>query len=204
MSVYSTKEELETIANYLLAYMKIPYFQDDSIPGKIMEKIISLVHDAKQLATYDYVDVVKKGHHGWSIKSTKDSTPLTWKRAKIANRNHLIAESLKSDEGLKKLGDTIIKFCNDHAEESIKKFNLKQIGYARLVMFEDDTAIYFEKILCEESDPIIFSKDDYSWSWSTQKKSGKKEQLSALHGKCIHTNKKIFAWHGQGENRACK
>jgi len=45
MAVYSSKEEeLEKIANYLLAYMKIPYFQDDSIPGKIMEKIISLVH----------------------------------------------------------------------------------------------------------------------------------------------------------------
>jgi len=47
MSVYSTKEELESIARYLTAYMRIPFFQDDTIPGKIMEKIISIVHNAE-------------------------------------------------------------------------------------------------------------------------------------------------------------
>ena len=45
MTIFSTPEQLEKIAEYLTAYMKIPFFQDDTIPGKIMEKIISLVHE---------------------------------------------------------------------------------------------------------------------------------------------------------------
>lgn len=201
MGVFSSKEELIKIANYLQAYMTIPYFQDDSIPGKIMEKIVELVHKAEQLPTYDYVDVVKRNSYGWSIKSTKDSTPLTWKRAKIANRNNLIQESLLSEKGLKHLGDKIIDFCNEHARESLTKFNLTEIGYARLIVFEDNSAIYFERMLCNQNNPNIFNKDDYVWSWSIQKEGTKKEQLSALHAKNIHTNKKAFAWHGQGENQ---
>lgn len=201
MAVYSTKEELEKIANYLIAYMKIPYFQDDSIPGKIMEKIISLVHEADQLPTYDYVDVVKAGHHGWSIKSTKEDTPLTWKRAKISNKSKLIEASLKSDDGLKVLGDAIIDFCNSHAVESMNKFKLTDICYSRLIVLHDNTAIYFERMLCNKTNPVIFKKEDYKWEWSIQKEAKKKEQLTALHGKNIHTGKKAFAWHGLSENQ---
>ena len=35
------------------------------------------------LGTYDFVDVIKRGSKcGWQVKSTKESTPVTWKRAK--------------------------------------------------------------------------------------------------------------------------
>lgn len=101
MTIYSTKDELAKIAHYLTAYMRIPYFQDDTIPGKVMEKIISLVRGGEQLATYDYVDVCISGKVGWQVKSTKNDTPLTWKRAKIANSEALIKEPENEGAGLK-------------------------------------------------------------------------------------------------------
>lgn len=201
MTIYSNKKQLKEIADYLTAYMRIPYFQEDTIPGKIMEKIISIVHGGEQLATYDYVDVCKKGRIGWQVKSTKEDTPLTWKRAKIANSSRLIIESERNPTGLKKLGDAIIEFCNDHAKESILNYNLEEIGYSRLIMFDDCSAIYFERLICTKSNPQIFNKDNYTWRWSIPKNTTKKEQLPALHGTDLLSNKKAFAWHGRGENQ---
>jgi hypothetical protein len=201
MTVYSSKEKLEKIAHYLIAYMKIPYFQDDTIPGKIMEKIIAMVHSAKQLTTYDYVDVVIEGKTGWQVKSTKFASPLTWKRVKLANQVALIKSSENSEKGCQALGDAIIDFCNAHAQESFDKFELEEIGYSRLIMFKDNTAIYFERLLCGKNNPLIFNKEDYTWAWSIQKNTAKKEQLTALHGTYIKTNEKAFAWHGRGENQ---
>ena len=201
MTIYSNKEELEKIAHYLIAYMKIPYFQDDTIPGKIMEKIISMVHSAKQLTTYDYVDVVLEGKVGWQVKSTKKKSPLTWKRAKLANQAALIKNSENSEKGRQDLGGAIIDFCNTHAKHSLDKYQLDEIGLARLIMFKDNTAIYFEKQLCTKTKPEIFLKEDYIWKWSIEKPAGEKEQLTALHGTNVKTNKKAFAWHGRGENQ---
>jgi len=201
MTVYSSKEQLTKIAHYLTAYMRIPYFQDDTIPGKVMEKIISLVHGGQQLATYDYVDVYINKQVGWQVKSTKADTPLTWKRAKIPHADALIRESEKSDAGLKKLGDAIIDFCNSHAVESLNLYQLSEIGYARLIMLDDDTAIYFERKICSKNKPNIFDKDDYIWHWSKPKATVKKEQLTALHGVHKTTKRKAFAWHGRGENQ---
>lgn len=225
MTVYSTETQLKDIAHYLTAYMKIPYFQDDAIPGQIMEKIISLVRNGEQLNTYDYVDVIMPGRKndrpkkkkdgkkmrseeqpdwrqqfGWSIKSTKEGTPLTWKRAKIKNSELLIKAS-NTAQGLHALGNAIIDFCNAHAAESIAKFQLDAIGYARLIMHPDGTVTYFEKELCTREYPSIFKRDDYVWSWSVPKETTKKEQLSALHGVNKNTEKKAFAWHGRGENQ---
>ncbi len=121
MRVFSSAQQLQTIADYLFAYMRTPYFQDDTIPGKVMEKIISLVHSAEQLATYDYVDVCRPHDVGWQVKSTKDTTPLTWKRAKIANSDALIRKSENSTEARQELGDAIIDFCNNHVRESLKE-----------------------------------------------------------------------------------
>ncbi len=201
MSVYSTKPQLRQIVQYLTAYMQIPYFQDDTVPGKVMEKIIALVRGGEQLATYDYVDVVIPGEVGWQVKSTKAATPLTWKRAKIANASALIPASEKSPEGEQKLGNAIIEFCNAHAQESLQRFELQEIGYARLIMFDDNTAIYFERAICSTANPHIFEAEDFNWRWSTAKVATKKEQLSALHGTRIATKKKAFAWHGRGENQ---
>ncbi|MDV6344778.1 hypothetical protein [Nitrosomonas sp. Is37] len=198
--MYSSKEQLEKIAHYLTAYMKIPYFQDDTIPGKVLEKIISLVHGGKQLPTYDYVDVCIPGKIGWQVKSTKEDTPLTWKRAKIANSEFLIKKSEEIGK-TKELGDAIIDFCNHHASQSIKLYNLEEIWYSRLIMFKDNTAIYFERLLCTKDKTNIFDKEDYEWRWSIQKKAIKKEQLSAFHGVNKKTKIKAFAWHGKGENQ---
>lgn len=200
MAVYSTQKQLLEIVSYLSAYMRIPYFQDDTIPGKVMEKIVALVRSSKQLTNYDYVDVCTPGSVGWQVKSTKDTTPLTWKRAKIANANELIRLSKLSDLGLQNLGDSIINFCNEHAHESFEKYKLAEIGYARLIMFENGSAIYFERLIATKSEPDIFSKDDYSWHWSVQKNAVRKEQLPALHG-MNKDGKKVFAWHGLGENQ---
>lgn len=201
MTIYSTKTQLTQIVHYLTAYMRIPYFQDDTIPGKVMEKIISRVHGGEQLSTYDYVDVCINGKVGWQVKSTKDDTPLTWKRAKIANSGQLIKASENDAESLKKLGDAIIDFCNSHASESIDHYALNEIGYSRLIMFSDNSAIYFERLVCTKETPVIFDRNDYVWHWSTPKQTTKKEQLPALHGIHKKTQKKAFAWHGRGENQ---
>jgi hypothetical protein len=201
MTTYSTKEQLASIAHYLTAYMKIPFFQDDTIPGKIMEKILSLVHGGKQLGTYDYVDVYINGKIGWQVKSTKSKTPMTWNRAKIANSKELIIESENGEDGANKLGSAIIDFCNQHVKESLEKFNLEEIVLSRLIMFDDNTAIYYERLLSTQKNPEIFDKDDYVWSWSKPKKVVKKEQLHALHGIHKKTGHKNFSWHGKGENQ---
>jgi hypothetical protein len=181
--------------------MRIPYFQDDTIPGKIMEKIVSLVRGGEQLGTYDYVDVCINNKIGWQIKSTKQETPLTWKRAKIAGSAKLIEDSWKSAQAAQLLGDKIIEFCNESAAHSLEKYKLSEIGYLRLIMHPDGTATYFERLVSSRAKPDVFNKKDYSWEWSEQRKTGTKEQLAAL--KAIHktTNKKVFAWHGQGENQ---
>ncbi len=200
-STYSTKEELRGIANYLKAYMKIPFFQDDSIPGKIMEKIISIVRNGEQLVTYDYVDVCIHNDVGWSVKSTKENTPLTWKRAKIPNSASLILESENDPVHCQKLGDLIISFCNNHITESMNKYNLNSVGYSRLVLYKNNTAIYFERELCNSKNSNLFNAIDYTWKWSKAKNTKGKEQLTALHGTNKKTNKKEFAWHGKGENQ---
>jgi hypothetical protein len=200
MKIYSSKNEMIQIVEYLTAYMKIPYFQDDNIPGKVMEKILSLVRGGDQLATYDYVDVCVENSVGWQVKSTKSDTPLTWKRAKIANSEQLIAKSEENDEGLVILGNAIIDLCNNHAAESIEKYKLEEIGYSRLIIFPDNTAIYFERLICTKDSPEIFDKSSYTWKWSPRKSTKKKEQLSALHG-LDKSNKKVFSWHGRGENQ---
>jgi hypothetical protein len=201
MTVYSTKKQFEEIARYLTAYMRIPYFQDDNIPGKVMEKIFSLVRKAEQLNTYDYVDVVIRNEVGWQIKSTKSSTPLTWKRAKIKNSNMLIKKSEESEIDRQNLGNSIIDFCNKHAEDSMKKYKLKKIGYSRLIMLDNNIAIYFEREVCAKEYPIIFEKNNFTWKWSKEKNTKGKEQLPALHGTDLKNNQKAFSWHGRGENQ---
>jgi len=82
-STYSTSKQLEKIANVLTGYLKLP-FSGDSIPGALMENVIASVRNGEVLNTYDFVDVINQNEKvGWQVKSTKASTPVTWKRAKI-------------------------------------------------------------------------------------------------------------------------
>ncbi len=181
--------------------MRLP-FSGVSIPGAVIEGVLGHVRDGDILRTYDFVDVVNRGAAvGWQVKSTLAQTPVTWKRAKIPDRPELIIASERSSSGLQALGDAIINFCNEHAEESIRRYNLSKIGYARLLICDDEQAVYFERLLCTRDDPRVFRPEEFSWRWSTPKETNKKEQLSALHGTHKTTGKKWFAWHGRGENQ---
>ena len=199
--IYSTVDQLGTIRRVLRSYLRLP-FSTDSVPGAFMEAVLAHVHHGEVLATYDYVDVVNRHQRvGWSIKSTKADTPLTWKRAKLAAKAGLIADSLKTTAGLQKLGDEIIRFCNTHAHESLTKYKLDAIGFARLVLHKNGSIRYFERELCTKAKPDIFNPQDFTWRWSTEKKGGKKEQLSALHGFHVSSGARWWAWHGHGENQ---
>ena len=201
MNIYSTPEQLETLVGLLRKYSRLPFSQD-TIPGAVMESALAYVQQAEVLNTYDFVDVIKPEEQiGWQVKSTKAATPVTWKRAKIPDRDRLIRESEESEEGLKALGNAIIRFCNEHAHESLERYNLKEIGYSRLIIRPGQEVVYFEKLLCSTENPDVFAPDAFSWRWSVEKKTKGKEQLSALHGIHVPTQKKWFAWHGKGENQ---
>jgi len=200
-NAFSEKSQLEAISSILRGYIKLP-FALETIPGSFMETVLAHVRKGTVLNTYDFIDVLNAEMQiGWQVKSTKDTTPVTWKRAKIKESDNLITASQKSEKGLIALGNAIIDFCNDHALESIEKYNLTKIYYSRLVIFEGKEVLYFEKLLCTKDNPIIFNKNDFYWKWSRQKNTIRKEQLPALHGFHKTTNKKWFAWHGLGENQ---
>lgn len=201
MSIYSDKNQLSKIESILTRYLRLP-FSKETIPGAIMEATLAHIRQGKVLNTYDFVDVIKpKERIGWQVKSTKEKTPVTWKRAKIPNAESLIKQSRQSDAGLQRLGDAILKFCNDHAVESMNQYDLKKIGYARLIVREDKSVTYFEKTLCSTQNPKIFDPNEFLWKWSIPKKTMKKEQLPALHGIHKPTERKWWAWHGLGENQ---
>ena len=199
--VIADKQQLAAIAKILQNYLRLPFSQTN-IPGAILEGILGHVRNAEVLRTYDFVDVIdRKQKLGWQVKSTIESTPMTWKRAKIPTSIALITESRKSKDGLQALGDAIINFCNHHAAESFRIYDLDEIAFSRLIVHKDGRGTYYEKSLCTRKMPNIFEPEDFTWTWSKQKVTKTKEQLSALHGVHIPSGKKWFAWHGLGENQ---
>jgi hypothetical protein len=201
MSVYSEAVQLGKIRDILSSYVRLP-FSGDSIPGAIMEGLLAHVRGGQRLNTYDFVDVVDRQNKvGWQVKSTKAATPVTWKRAKIPNAEELVKDSRNSADGLQALGDAIIHFCNRHAQESLALYRINEIGYSRLILFDDKRVVYFERLLCTRERPQLFDPIDFSWRWSEPKKTKKKEQLSALHGIHRRSGEKWWAWHGLGENQ---
>ena len=201
MSILSTPTQLDEMRRILTNYVKLPFMRD-SIPGNVLESALSHVRGAAVLNTYDFVDVVQhETGLGWQVKSAKERTPVTWKRAKLPDAPDLIAASRESDAGLQALGDAIIAFCNAHARESLDKYELQEIGYSRLILGKAGQVTYFERLLCSPASPDIFNPADFRWQWSTPKATVRKEQLSALHGTHRATNDKWWAWHGLGENQ---
>lgn len=194
------KPKTTLIANNLSTLFLLP-FVTDSIPGRIVEEVVAHIYGGSVLPTYDFVDVYIEGSIGWQVKSTKEGTPITWKRAKIRNKQKLIEDSHKSTVGRQKLGDAIIKFCNTHAVESIHQYGLDRIVYSRCIVHDDKTLTYFERNLLTSSNPIMFNPRSFAWKWSTPKVTESKEQLPALHGYDRDTGKKMWAWHGLGENQ---
>jgi len=201
MNIFSTPDQLKRIQAAVIGYAKLP-FSGDATPGALLEYALAHVRSAERLNTYDFVDVVDRvGGCGWQVKSTKAATPVTWKRAKIPDAEALKRESRNSVHGLQKLGDAIIEFCNRHVRESIETYKLNAIGYCRLVVRKDGTAVYFERLLCTKAAPQLFDPKQFTWRWSEPKKTIKKEQLPALHGLEKVSGKKWWAWHGLGENQ---
>ncbi len=99
--------QLSEIAKLLQNYVRLP-FSPINVPGAILEGILGHVRRAEVLRTYDFVDVMDRHRRiGWQIKSTLAGTPVTWKRAKIPERDRLIRLSERSPEGLQALGDAI-------------------------------------------------------------------------------------------------
>ena len=136
------------------------------------------------------------------MKSTLATTPVTWKRAKLPGAPELIEASRLDGSGLQRLGDAIIGFCNLHARESIDRYDLDAIGYARLIVDRrSNAATYSERMLCSRENPAVFRPEQFYWRWSEPKRTVKKEQLQALHGFHGETGRKWFAWHGLGENQ---
>lgn len=200
-AIFSSQQELERLGNILSKYARLP-FSYASIPGAVLEGALAHVRGGEVLRTYDFVDVIKReARCGWQVKSTMAATPVTWKRAKIPDSVALITNSKTSVEAVQSLGDAIIRFCNDHALESIRLYDLNGIGYSRLIIFPDGRVVYFERLLCTKASPNIFNPADFEWRWSIPKKTVRKEQLPALHGFHISTGKKWWAWHGLGENQ---
>lgn len=199
--VFSSQAQLARIGLLLSRYMRLPV-STDTIPGAFMEAVLAHVRTGRVLPTYDYIDVHQPELHvGWSIKSTRSTTPVTWKRAKIANKEALIQASFKSNVGVQTLGNALIEFCNAHARASLIAYDLEEIGYSRLILLPGGEACYFERQLCSQAMPNIFDPADFDWRWSTQKVTSGKEQLRALHGIHKQTGKKWWAWHGLGENQ---
>jgi len=199
--VFSSADQLNEISSVLIKYARLPFFVG-KIPGAIMEAVLASVRGGEVLQTYDFVDVIKREERvGWQVKSTMHSTPVTWKRAKIPDSDALVEASRRGPTEIQALGDAIINFCNDHALESLRLYDLNEIGYARLILRPDNRVTYFEKSLCTRADPRVFIPEEYEWRWSTPKVTVKKEQLQALHGYHRETNTKCWAWHGLGENQ---
>ncbi len=175
-TVFSRRGELEKVERILSNYLRLS-FSVDIIPGALMEAVLAQVRGAQVLRNYDFVDVVSESQRiGWQVKSTKATTPLTWKRAKIPDSPALIAASESSDEARQQLGDALIRFCNQHAHHSLKKHKLDVIGYSRLILNAGGDVIYFEKTLCTRESPDLFNPANFRWQWSTQKSGLKKEQ----------------------------
>lgn len=202
MKIYSPAGQLAEIQRIVTSFALLPLYTG-IIPGAVMEAVLAYVRKGVVLKTYDFVDVVNRDEAvGWQVKSTKASTPVTWKRAKIPNATELIKESQTTTAGQQALGDAIITFCNNHARESMKLYNLNALGYSRLIVHDKTGRLtYFERLLCTKDNPYIFDPKDFSWHWSTPKATKKKEQLPALHGIHRATNQKWWAWHGLGENQ---
>lgn len=198
--MYSSPEQLGRIGELLQNFFRLP-FASASIPGAYAETVLARVREGEVLNTYDFADVLAQdGGFGWQVKSTKIDTPVTWKRAKIPNAAALIEASQRSNDGVQALGRAVIDFCNEHVHESMRIYGLAEMGYARVIVRARDI-VYFERLLIDDPDALLFEPDAFEWRWSEPKKTQKKEQLPALHGLHSATGKKWWAAHLLGENQ---
>lgn len=192
-----SQDTVAKIGDELACYSRLP-FATESIPGGFAEAIIAEHYGGDVLRTYDFVDVICESTGvGWQVKSTKATTTVTWKRAKIEGSAALIQQSDWTGD-TSTLGEKILEACNAHAEASLDEYGLSEIRYARIVS-SPGRFTYFERVLVDRINRALFDSRDFTWAWSTPKRTRAKEQLAALQG--FHGDDKWFAWHGRGENQ---
>lgn len=114
----------------LFMCLRLPFFTRGTVPGGLFEEVFAAVRTGKVLRTYDFVDVVNVEEGcGWQLKSTREATPVTWKRAKLPEAAALINASMTSPAACQELGDAVIGMCNEHARRSLADYDLRRIGY---------------------------------------------------------------------------
>ena len=183
MPLLASPQQLQRIHALIFNYFRLP-LDLSTVSGSLMEAILKEARDGdtEVLHTYDFVDIISRSQKiGWQVKSTKNTTPVTWIRGKIANEEKLIKDSHESAAGLQKLGDTVIEYCNAHIADSFRLYGLEEIGYSRLVNYGDRFR-YFEIPLLQNDGSVLFKPSDYEWRWSKEKNTVSKEQKPALHG----------------------
>lgn len=201
MRSVSNTEQLEQIRDIICGYQRLP-FSGVIVPGSVLEATLAQARGAERLGTYDFIDVIKRNARiGWQVKSTLARTPITWKRAKIENQAQLIEASQRDALGRQRLGNAIIEFCNAAVAKDFRTYDIDEIHYARLIIYRNGKAVYFERELVTRQNPELFKAADFEWHWSAQRMNYAKEQLSALHGLHKKTGAKWWAWHGRGENQ---
>jgi len=193
MPLLATPEQLQRIRALVFNYLRLP-LDTSNVPGSLMEANLKEARggDTEVLRTYDFVDVISRSEKiGWQVKSTNSTTPVTWKRADIDNKEELIKD--ESAAGRQKLGDTVIDSCNHKIANSFKRYGLEEIAYSRLIN-DKGKFRYFEIPLLKNDGSVLFEPADYKWEWSKGKKR-------ALHGVRKLTGIKHWAWHGLGESQ---
>ena len=204
----SSDPTIDAIADQIASYFRLP-FATESLPGWFAEAAIAEHHGGRILSTRDFVDVISNcdtvdgKEIGWQVKSTKASTTLTWKRAKISGSTELIQESDKTGD-TQTLGNMIIDACNLHAQKSLEKYGLARIKYARVISAPGQVT-YFQRDLIDAENPTLFDASEFEWEWSESQEGSDSERLRALHGYRKSRNRdereKWFKWHGRGENQ---
>jgi len=199
LSLLSSATTMKRIASLISRYHQLPFTAADSIPGAVMEGVLEIARGSstRVLRTYDFVDVVDEPNgFGWQVKSTKPGTPVTWKRAKLPDAAQRRAFARTSKAAAQKVGAELIEFCNEHAVESLHKFNLDEIGYSRLIVRNNNVATYFERPLISKARPTLFKASDFTWRWTESRASA--TQQSSLAG-YDSRERRWFSWHSENQ-----
>lgn len=175
------------IVGFLTTYTRIPFIEENAIPGNIMENAVSIARNGTQLPCYGFIDVIND-NIGWQVKSSRKKSPLTWGQVKAPSN------LLQSKDAIA-LGNHLINSINESSIAAMEKFNLETIGYARLIVYPNNHAVYFEKELSNRTNPIIFNPKTYLWSWSNCTRKSNKETKPSLVGINTITGMREFSWH---------
>jgi hypothetical protein len=195
--IYSDQPTLQRIALLLRRYHRLPFVSSGIIAGTVVENVLEQARSLERLGRYDFVDVVSRElRYGLQVKSSKQTSPLTWQRAKVPNSGELREASKKFESAQQELGTKILDYINSHVAKDLETYKLDEIGYARLVVGRD-SAFYFERRLLDRDHPVLFNPSDFHWRWAEDRKATKEQRgsLSAYD----RAGTKWFSWHSENQ-----